>query len=347
MAAPTRQAAARRSLVPCAVGTALVLLLPAVAANQPKTEKLEGYAEWLKGPEVVVDGQRITADRRTKFKGKGVTSLAAIPLGYQVSVKGVRLPDGRIAAAEVEAQANGTELFEKEVRQATDQLEAKWLQSGGVVESDKEGREHLIGRTVDAGGDVERARRILARVTPPYVGPSAIRLHVVDTKEWNAMAMGNGAVWIYTGLLHDMNDDEVAIVVGHELAHFTHEHTRRSFRKAMWSQLILVGVAVAAEQADSDAAKGVIGLAGTFSVLAFVNGYGRDLEDQADRVGLRYAYEGGYDVRRGPALWQRFRDKYGDQNRLANFFLGSHSVASARIRNLNREIAFNYRTPAT
>jgi hypothetical protein len=60
-------------------------------------------------------------------------------------------------------------------------------------------------------------------------------------------------------------------------------------------------------------------------------------------VGLRYAYEGGFDVNRGPLPWKRFLDKYGDQNRVLNFFLGGHSQASARIRNLEREIVLNYR----
>jgi len=79
-----------------------------------------------------------------------------------------------------------------------------------------------------------------------------------------------------------------------------------------------------------------------FSALALVNGYGRDLEDQADRVGLRYAYEGGYDVRRGPPLWRRFAKKYGDKGSLANFFFGNHSLSSERAVNLEKEIALNY-----
>lgn len=338
---------APRLISPAAVLAILVIVGPGVSGQRTRTEKFSGYAEWHKDHDVLVDGQRITSDSRTRFKGQGITSLDAVPLGYEVNVTGVRLSDGRVAASEVEAGPNGTELFEKEVREATDQMEAKWLQGGGVFEADKEGRERLVGATVERGADVDRARRILARVVPPYVGLSAVRLHVVDTGDWNAMAMGNGALWVFTGLLRDMSDDEVAVVVGHEVAHYTHEHTRRSFRRAMWGQLILAGAALAAWQVKDEKAQAAVGLASLFSVMAFTNGYGRDLEDQADRVGLRYAYEAGYDVGRGPALWQRFRDKYGDQNRLANFFVGNHSVASARIRNLNREIALNYRRPVS
>jgi hypothetical protein len=76
--------------------------------------------------------------------------------------------------------------------------------------------------------------------------------------------------------------------------------------------------------------------------MAWTNGYGRDLEDQADRVGLRYVYEGGFDAARGPQLWKRFAKKYGDGNKVANFFFANHSRSSARAANLEREVALNY-----
>ena len=45
------------------------------------------------------------------------------------------------------------------------------------------------------------------------------------------MAMDNGAVWVFEGLMHSASDDELAIVLGHELAHFTHEHGRQNSSK--------------------------------------------------------------------------------------------------------------------
>ena len=75
---------------------------------------------------------------------------------------------------------------------------------------------------------------------------------------------------------------------------------------------------------------------------AWMNGYGRTLEDQADRVGLRYAYEGGFDVAAAPGVWQRFLKKYGDGDKVTNFFFSDHSTAAARRKHLEEEIRLNY-----
>ena len=57
-------------------------------------------------------------------------------------------------------------------------------------------------------------------------------------------------------------------------------------------------------------------------------------------MGLRYAFEGGFNVRKGPALWNRFAEKYGDQDKVTNALFGNHSRASARAVNLKNQIAW-------
>lgn len=326
--------------------TLVVAILASVApgaqnSKPSKGESLNGYAEWVRGNVLIADGQRVLTTSATTFKGQ-VRRLADIALGYEIEVKGVRAASGYIVAKEIEAKPNGSALFENEVRQGTDELEANWLRRGEVYEPDEDGTETVIGEIVGSGPQVDRVRRITRSLLPPYVSADGVRPHIVDSKDWNAMAMGNGSLWVFTGLLDDMNDDEVAIVVGHELAHYTHEHSRRGFRRAMWTQLILVGAMVASEAIDDKTTKAVVGLGSLFALMAWQNGYGRDMEDQADRVGLRYAFEAGYDVSRGPALWRRFQKKYGDTNAVVTFFFADHSQASARVRNLEREIALNY-----
>ncbi|MEW6365624.1 MAG: M48 family metalloprotease [Acidobacteriota bacterium] len=309
--------------------------------------KLEGYAEWRNGPVLLVDGQRVEAAPGMKFKGQApAKDFGTIPLGYEVKVKGTRRPDGVVVAKEVEAKPNGSAMFEREVLSATDELEASWVKAGKVFEPLANGSEEVIGRLHSTGPDVDRVRTIVGRVTPPHRDPAQFRVYVVDNAEWNAFACANGMIVVHSQLLADMNDDDLGIIMGHELVHVTHEHTRRQFKSAMWIQLVGLGVLAGSQAIDDKKARAIVDLAAVFSLMAWKNGYSREHEDQADRVGIRYAHEGGYDVRRGPDLWMRFAKKYGDQNRAVNFFFGDHSVSAARAKNIQREIALNYSAPA-
>ncbi len=311
------------------------------AASADETITLDGYAEWRKSGELVVDGQRVRANPQTRWKG-GFTSLAAIPLGHEVRVQGTRQADGAVVAREIDVRPNGSALFEGDVQNGTNELEGLWLRSGQAFEADERGRKVVIGEIDDEGRSVDRVRGLVRRLAPPYVDQSKLRVYVIDNKEWNALAMGNGAVWVFRGLMDDLSDNELAIVVGHELAHYTHEHSRRQMRKNIWGQFGSLAALLAAEAIDSHALRAAARLGSVLGFSAWMNGYSRDLEDQADRVGLRYAYEGGFDVAAAPSVWERFLTKYGDSDRVTNFFFSDHSRASSRRKNLERELRNNY-----
>jgi Zn-dependent protease with chaperone function len=332
-----------RALAIVALGALVVGLaagFPAVSAQE--TVKLNGYAEWRRPGELVVDGQRLRTSGTTKWKGP-VASLDDVPLGDEVRVEGARQADGAVLAREIDVRPNGTALFESEVQKGTDELEGLWLRSGEAFEADGRGRKTVIGEVEREGPAVDRVKRLVRRMAPPYLDESKVRVYVIDNSEWNAMAMGNGAVWVFRGIMNDMTDNELAIVVGHELAHYTHEHSRRQMRKGMWGQFGSLAALLAAEAIDSNGLRAAAQLGSALGFSAWMNGYGRDLEDQADRVGLRYAYEGGYDVTGAPNVWQRFLTKYGQGDRVTNFFFSNHSLASARRKNLEVELRHNYR----
>ncbi len=320
----------------------LAAAVPLAQSPKPQSVELSGYAEWHRGDTLIVDGQRVGATAATKFKGKNITSLDAIPIGYEVKAKGVRLPDGLVQATEVEAKPNGIALLEVDVKQATDEIESEWLRAGEMYEPKEDGGREVVGRVADHGERFERVWDIMDRLRPPYVPATALRMHIVQTEDWNAAAMGNGAFWVYSGLIDETSDDELAIVLGHELAHYTHEHSRRAVKSGLWMQLAAMGALLASEKIGNDTGRAAAQVGALLTVTAFSSGYSRDHEDQADRVGLRYAYEGGYNVAQGPRLWERFRDKYGNGDKITNFFFGGHSRPSDRIKNIRRELAINY-----
>lgn len=316
---------------------ALAMTVPGVAAD----EKLKGYAEYRRDGVLIVEGQLVRAGAGTRFDGAG--SLDAIPLGYEVEVRGERQADGSLLATRVEARPNGDAMFESDVIAATDEIEREWVSAGQMYEPLEDGSTELIGRLV-AGNRLARVERIARRLTPPHVDfDEQVRVYLVATDEWNAAAMGNGSIWVYGGLVDAMTDDELAIVIGHEIAHFTHEHSRRQAKTDMWAGIAGLGAILVGEVIGTDASRAVAGIGAALGLTVWGNGYSRDLEDQADRVGLRYAHEGGFDVAAGPVLWGKFRDAYGESDEITNFFLGSHSRPSDRIANIEREIRLNYR----
>jgi hypothetical protein len=323
---------------------AALLAASAAEAAQAREEKLEGYAEWRRDDLLIVEGQRLRAATGHRFKGAGsARDFQSIPLGYEIKARGERLPDGILLAREVEAKPNGNALFESDLRSAFDEEEARYRQKGRVYQEAGGGKAADMGALRESGPEVERVRRISAALVPPYLSPADFRVYVVENKEWNAMAAPNRSIYVFSGLLADMDDDEVAIVLGHELVHATHEHSRKQYKKQIWVQLAALGTIGAAQGTiDDDTQRLVVQSLAAIGALAWKNGYGRSHEDQADRVGLRYAHEAGYRVARGPALWNRFAKKYGDQNKVANFFFGDHSVARARAANLERELRLNY-----
>ncbi len=325
-----------------------LLLTPAAApfaATAPSEVRLEGYAEWRRGEILIVDGQRVRLAARAKFKGNGeALDPRSIPLGYEVKLRGVRLIDGTVLARELEAKPNGDALFEGELRSAFDEMEKQYKSQRRMYEEDEQG--HIsqdYGRLEDDGPEVERVRRITRKLVPGYLRPDDFRVYVVDNKEWNAMAAPNRSIYVFGGLLRDLDDDEVAIVLGHELSHATHEHSRKQFKKQMLIQLAALGVVAGAQEIESSTKRIALQAIALIGATAWSNGYGRSHEDQADRVGLRYAFEGGYEASKGPGLWMKFARKYGEGNKLVNFFFSDHSQSVSRARNLERELAMNYR----
>ena len=154
--------------------------------------------------------------------------------------------------------------------------------------------------------------------------------------------MQNGSIWVFKGLLDDVSDDELAAVLGHELAHYTHEHSRRGTRNGALVQLAGLAAQAAVERVDHSGSRTALAIAGNLSLAAWQNRYSRELEDQADRVGLRYAHEAGYDVAAALRLWKRRRERDGERDSITNFFWGSHSRPTDRIKNIEREMRLNY-----
>jgi Zn-dependent protease with chaperone function len=327
-----------------ALACTLAIAAPLGAAKKTgERVELQGYAEWWHDGTLIVDGERVRPRADTKFVGRGAArDFDSIRLGYEVKVEGDRAGDGSVVAARVEAKPNGMAFLENDVTRSFDELEQSWRREGFVVE-DPDHPESRLGRLIESGPEVDRVARIARRLLPPYADPEQYRVYVVDNQQWNAMAGPNGSVFVFRGLLQDLDDDEVAIVLGHELAHATHEHSRRAYKKGFFVDLLLEsGLGVLDGAVEGKTKRQIASVGAMLGALALENRFSREQEDQADRVGLRYAYEGGFDVFKAPGLWRKFTTKYGDSNGALGFFFADHSASSDRARKLERELVWNY-----
>lgn len=131
--------------------------------------------------------------------------------------------------------------------------------------------------------------------------------NVIASKELNAWCMPGGKMAVYSGLLEQLHltDDELAAVMGHEIAHALREHGREKAGQAAG-----VGVAAAIGGAligsyfgiDSGVGQNVLGMAGD---LAFMRPNSRGMEQEADRVGVELAARAGYDPHAAISLWEK------------------------------------------
>ncbi len=155
---------------------------------------------------------------------------------------------------------------------------------------------------------VQRVRAIVSRLVP---ATAAFRqdapgwkweVHVINSQEVNAWCMPGGKIAVYSGLINQLrpSDDELAAVLGHEIAHALREHSREQVSQQMGQQLLIgVGAAVLGV--------GELGqqLASTLLDVTFNLPHSRTDETEADRIGVELAARAGYDPHAAVALWEK------------------------------------------
>ena len=127
---------------------------------------------------------------------------------------------------------------------------------------------------------------------------------VVDEPETvNAWCMAGGKMAIYTGLIDklDASDDEIAQVMGHEIAHALANHTAERMSVAMATSIGVVAVGMAADNHRGAALAG----AALAAKLAIELPNSRTSEAEADRIGIELAAKAGYDPHAAVTLWQK------------------------------------------
>jgi predicted Zn-dependent protease len=198
------------------------------------------------------------------------------------------------------------------------------------------GRYKQEGKLVTDPGVLERVRVITERLvaqavkTRPDSAQWQWSVQVIDDpKTVNAWCMAGGRMAIYTGLIQkvDPTDDELAQVMGHEIAHALANHTAERMSVAMAGNL---GVIAAGVMSDNPGQSMV--LAATAAKLAVELPNSRTAESEADQIGLELAAKAGYDPRAAVTLWQKMAQVGGDKAPPA--FLSTHPSDAQRQQRL-------------
>jgi predicted Zn-dependent protease len=184
---------------------------------------------------------------------------------------------------------------------------------------------------------VVRLRAIAQKIIPfsyewnPRAKEWKWEVNLLVSDQINAFCMPGGKIAFYTGILDKLKltDDEVAMVMGHEIAHALREHARERMGKnaATGIGANLLGQALGVGNMGAQA----LGMGAQLLTLRF----GREDESEADLVGMELAARAGYNPRAGVSLWQ----KMGAANKGAPpQFLSTHPSGPTRIGDIEKNL---------
>jgi predicted Zn-dependent protease len=183
-----------------------------------------------------------------------------------------------------------------------------------------------------------RIRRITGRLIPvtaafrPDAPEWKWEVNTLTTPEMNAYAMPGGKIMVYSGLVEklQLNDAEIAAVLGHEISHALREHTRERVSRAYEQKVALLGLAVVT---GFDPA--TLDLADSVAAVTFQLPHSREQEAEADVMGLELMARAGYDPHQAVTLWKKMM---AAEKSAPPQFLSTHPASANRIAELERHI---------
>lgn len=183
------------------------------------------------------------------------------------------------------------------------------------------------------------AKYILNRLTKPLKGQIfTFNANVILHNALNAFAIPGGYVYIFTGLMMNVNgEDELAGVLAHELAHVTQRHVASRLERA---QFVTVGALLLAIAgiAIGGASGGNIALGATAAGQAAMLNYSRLDETEADQIGLQYLIAAGYPAKGMVGGFKILRQKSWMSGMNIPTYLSTHPAIGDRINGLTARI---------
>jgi len=169
---------------------------------------------------------------------------------------------------------------------------------------------------------------------------------IANSDEFNACAFPGGFIYVNKGVLKELNDGELAFILGHELAHVCRRHSVKQIEKNLVTGGLLTLIA-------SIVNKGRLN-EGTVNTITAINtviqsSYSREDERQADQDSLRYLKLAGINPAWGVSALRKMQKKSGGMPGFLNTLIGSHPMPDERVRDAEgtcRALGFDPATPS-
>ncbi|HLQ37274.1 MAG TPA: M48 family metallopeptidase [Planctomycetota bacterium] len=200
--------------------------------------------------------------------------------------------------------------------------------------AEETGKYRVVTGTADAQMVERVGRKIAASTGKDYQW----EFKLLDApKVVNAFCLPGGKVAVYSGLLPvTQNEQALAVVLGHEVAHATQRHGGKRMTQGMLTEGLITAITagLSLSKMDDNNKALVLGALGTGANVAVTLPFSREHETEADEVGIRYAIRSGYDPMEAPKLWQRMAalGSAGPE------FLSTHPDPLHRAANLEQRI---------
>ena len=192
----------------------------------------------------------------------------------------------------------------------------------------------IARRLITVGPKVE-ADLAVARGVKPSIPWDAFDwdVSVIQSEQANAFCLPGGKIAVYTGIIPiAQNQDALAAIMGHEIAHALLRHSAERMAQQKLVQIGSMAAGVAVSDMDPQQQRAVMAVMGAGAQYGVLLPFSRDHESEADEVGLMLAAAACYDPREAIGLWKRMGQASGGQ--APPEFMSTHPSGSTRIAHL-------------
>jgi predicted Zn-dependent protease len=180
---------------------------------------------------------------------------------------------------------------------------------------------------------VRVAKRLAGAVGPAAQGFDW-QVSVIRSDQANAFCLPGGKIAVYTGILrHTQNEDGLAAVMGHEMAHAIARHGSQRLLQNSLTQTVMMGASFSFSDMDYQQRRMVIAALGAGAQFGILLPFSRNHESEADELGLLYMARAGFKPEEAIAFWERMAQA---ETRQSPEFASTHPSHGTRIANLQR-----------